>query len=233
MNVSSPSRKHFGTIEEIEQEVPLRRSSPVINQGGSRKLRNPDKVSADDHSHIPSTDGHTKVGPEREASPPVPSLPPSDTKGPAPPALILDYTTPSLAARMSPHLHNSVTPPSSASPLLRQVKFHGSSSTLGSAVSFGSSASIYSAAGGKGDYDISGEVLLSISHVGGLAGGHLAVMVGRARYLAAGNKQGYSNPYIKTYLLPDMSRSTKQKTSVKKKTLNPVYNEVFKVRQFK
>lgn len=152
-------------------------------------------------------------------------------KGPVLPALILDspHTTPSpplmMAARMSPQVRNSPTPPSSTSPLLRQVKFYGSSSTLGSGVSFGSSASVYSAAGGKGNYDISGEVLLGISHVGG----HLEVKVGRARYLAAGNKQGYSNPYIKTYLLPDRSRTTKQKTSIKKKTLNPVYNEVFKV----
>lgn len=92
-------------------------------------------------------------------------------------------------------------------------------------MSVGSSASLYSAAGGKGDYAISGEVLLAIMHVGG----QLEVKVCRARYLAASNKQGYSNAYIKTYLLPDKTRSTKLKTSVKKKCLNPVYNEVLKV----
>lgn len=59
--------------------------------------------------------------------------------------------------------------------------------------------------------------------------GQLEVNVCRARYLAAGSKQGYSNSYVKTYLLPDKARGTKQKTSVKKKTLNPVYNEVLKV----
>ena len=71
--------------------------------------------------------------------------------------------------------------------------------------------------------------MLGITYVGSDAGGHLEVKVCRARYLAAGNKQGYSNSYVKTYLLPDKARSTKQKTSVKKKSLNPVYNEVLKV----
>lgn len=35
--------------------------------------------------------------------------------------------------------------------------------------------------------------------------------------------------YVKTYLLPDMSRQSKRKTTVKKKTLSPVYDETFRV----
>lgn len=85
---------------------------------------------------------------------------------------------------------------------------------------------MYSATG-KGDYDITGEVQFGVSYVGGL----LEVNVGRARYLAAANKKGYSNPYIKTYLLPDKSKSSKLKTSVIRKTLNPVYNETLNVSQ--
>ena len=136
-------------------------------------------------------------------------------------------TTPSPPLRqVSPHLRHSPTPSQTASPLLKQMKFHGSTSTISSAVSFGSSYSAYSSAGGRGgSCDISGEVLLGISYVRD----HLEVNVGRARYLAAGSRQGYSNPYVKTYLLPDRSSSSKMKTSVKKKTLNPVYNEVLKV----
>lgn len=135
-------------------------------------------------------------------------------------------TTPSPPLRqVSPHLRHSPSP-SQASPLLRQMKFHGSSSTIGSAVSFGSSHSAYSSAGGRGrSCDISGEVLLGITYVRD----HLEVNVGRARYLASGSRQGYSNPYVKTYLLPDKSSTSKMKTSVKKKTLNPVYNEVLMV----
>uniref|UniRef100_A0A8C6NI10 Synaptotagmin-like protein 4 n=1 Tax=Nothobranchius furzeri TaxID=105023 RepID=A0A8C6NI10_NOTFU len=37
-----------------------------------------------------------------------------------------------------------------------------------------------------------------------------------------------SNPYVKCYLLPDKSRQSKRKTSIKKKTTNPVYNETLK-----
>ncbi|XP_051892611.1 synaptotagmin-like protein 1 [Pristis pectinata] len=41
----------------------------------------------------------------------------------------------------------------------------------------------------------------------------------------AGAKKNSSNPYVKSYLLPDKSFQGKRKTSVKKKTLNPTFNE--------
>ena len=37
------------------------------------------------------------------------------------------------------------------------------------------------------------------------------------------------NPFIKTYLLPAKGKKSKQKTGVRKKTNNPVYNETMKV----
>ena len=85
--------------------------------------------------------------------------------------------------------------------------------------------SIYSEAGGKGDYDITGEVLVGVYY----KNSQLHIHVERARGLAAADSNGYSDPYIKTYLLPDKAKHTKQKTSVKKKTLDPVYNETLKV----
>uniref|UniRef100_A0A8C7EC63 Synaptotagmin like 2 n=1 Tax=Nothoprocta perdicaria TaxID=30464 RepID=A0A8C7EC63_NOTPE len=42
-------------------------------------------------------------------------------------------------------------------------------------------------------------------------------------------KKGRSDPYVKTYLLPDKARMGKRKTSVKKRTVNPIYNEVLRV----
>ena len=97
--------------------------------------------------------------------------------------------------------------------------------SLSSCSSTSSLTSVYSEAGGKGDCDITGAVLLGVSY----KDGHLHVHIHRASGLAAADNNGYSNPYIKTYLLPDKDRHTKQKTSVKKKTLDPVYNETLKV----
>ncbi|XP_069067767.1 synaptotagmin-like protein 2 isoform X2 [Pleurodeles waltl] len=41
-------------------------------------------------------------------------------------------------------------------------------------------------------------------------------------------KKGRSDPYVKTYLLPDKARMGKRKTSVKRRTINPVYNEILR-----
>ena len=78
----------------------------------------------------------------------------------------------------------------------------------------------------KTAYDITGEVLVGVYY----KNSQLHIQVERARGLAAADRNGYSDPYIKTYLLPDDEKQTKQKTSVKKKTLDPVYNETLRVR---
>ena len=59
--------------------------------------------------------------------------------------------------------------------------------------------------------------------------GQLLVHVERAKGLAATDKGGFSNPYIKTYLLPDKSKHSKKKTGVKHKTVDPFYGEVLRV----
>ncbi|XP_024153382.1 synaptotagmin-like protein 1 isoform X1 [Oryzias melastigma] len=48
----------------------------------------------------------------------------------------------------------------------------------------------------------------------------------------ASARRNRSDPYVKTYLLPDKSHHSKKKTLVKKKTLNPVYDQTlrYKVR---
>uniref|UniRef100_A0A8C5FSN2 C2 domain-containing protein n=2 Tax=Gadus TaxID=8048 RepID=A0A8C5FSN2_GADMO len=38
---------------------------------------------------------------------------------------------------------------------------------------------------------------------------------------------GYSDPFVKIVLKPDMGKKAKCKTQIKKKTLNPEYNEEF------
>nr|XP_040043960.1 synaptotagmin-like protein 1 isoform X2 [Gasterosteus aculeatus aculeatus] len=59
----------------------------------------------------------------------------------------------------------------------------------------------------------------------------LQVKVYRCEEIASARKDR-SDPYVKTYLLPDKSSRSKKKTSVKKKTLNPVYDQTlrYKVR---
>ena len=101
--------------------------------------------------------------------------------------------------------------------------------TLGSLLvpsgSMGSITSMYSASVGKGDYDITGEVELGVW----FKDGQLHVRVVRAKGLAAAKKGGLSDPYVKTYLLPDRGKRSKRKTGVQRKTINPVFNETLKV----
>ncbi|XP_028332267.1 double C2-like domain-containing protein alpha [Gouania willdenowi] len=59
------------------------------------------------------------------------------------------------------------------------------------------------------------------------ARGGLCVGVKRCAHLAAMDVNGYSDPYVKTYLKPDIQKKSKHKTAVLKKTLNPEFNEEF------
>uniref|UniRef100_A0A8C9RAU8 Extended synaptotagmin 1 n=1 Tax=Scleropages formosus TaxID=113540 RepID=A0A8C9RAU8_SCLFO len=54
----------------------------------------------------------------------------------------------------------------------------------------------------------------------------LVVIVHACRYLEACSKDG-SDPYVSFILQPDKNKTTKRKTSIKKKDLNPEYNERF------
>ena len=101
----------------------------------------------------------------------------------------------------------------------------GFGSSLVPSGSIGSITSIYSASVGKGDYDITGDVELGVW----FKDRQLFVRVVKARGLAAAKKGGVSDPYVKTYLLPDRGKHSKRKTSVQRKTVNPVFNEILKV----
>lgn len=57
--------------------------------------------------------------------------------------------------------------------------------------------------------------------------GNLTVKIIQARDLLACDLNGYSDPYVKAYLLPDASKATKHKTKTVKKSLNPEWNEDF------
>ncbi|NXS15013.1 SYTL4 protein, partial [Neodrepanis coruscans] len=96
-----------------------------------------------------------------------------------------------------------------------------SSSTLGSMVS------IYSEAGDFGNVAVTGGISFSLSYEQKTQ--TLFIHVKECRQLAYGDEgKKRSNPYVKTYLLPDKSRQGKRKTTIKRNTINPVYNELLK-----
>ncbi|CAG9857439.1 unnamed protein product [Phyllotreta striolata] len=57
--------------------------------------------------------------------------------------------------------------------------------------------------------------------------GALHVLVKEAKALSAVKANGTSDPFCKSYLLPDKGRSSKQKTPVAKRSVNPVWNHTF------
>nr|XP_048720218.1 synaptotagmin-like protein 4 isoform X2 [Caretta caretta] len=96
-----------------------------------------------------------------------------------------------------------------------------SSSTLGSMVS------IYSEAGDFGSVFVTGEIAFSLSYEHKTQ--TLFIHVKECRQLAyADEAKKRSNPYVKTYLLPDKSRQGKRKTTIKRNSVNPLYNELLK-----
>ncbi|XP_072332614.1 synaptotagmin-like protein 2 isoform X10 [Scyliorhinus torazame] len=89
----------------------------------------------------------------------------------------------------------------------------------------GSTMSIYS--GDFGNIDVRGKMQFSLDYVDKLKEFHIFVV--RCSDLAAAEeKKNRSDPYVKSYLLPDKIKMGKRKTSVKKKSLHPVYNEILR-----
>ncbi|XP_072319074.1 double C2-like domains, gamma [Eucyclogobius newberryi] len=70
-----------------------------------------------------------------------------------------------------------------------------------------------------------GRILVSLCY--NTEKGVLLVGIIRCAHLAAMDSNGYSDPFVKIVLQPDMGKKSKYKTTVKKKTLNPEFNEEF------
>ncbi|XP_062511342.1 synaptotagmin-like protein 4 isoform X2 [Corticium candelabrum] len=82
---------------------------------------------------------------------------------------------------------------------------------------------MYSSASRGKNIAVTGQLYLGVQHHH--LKNRLEVTIVEAKGLAPANSNGTSDPYVKTYLLPDRSQESKRKTRVLRKTLNPVFNE--------
>ncbi|KAM4710148.1 rabphilin-3A isoform 2-T2 [Discoglossus pictus] len=76
-----------------------------------------------------------------------------------------------------------------------------------------------------GELEDRGKILVSLMY--STQQGGLIIGVVRCVHLAAMDANGYSDPFVKLWLKPDVGKKSKFKTQIKKKTLNPEFNEEF------
>lgn len=55
----------------------------------------------------------------------------------------------------------------------------------------------------------------------------LKIKIFEARALKPRSKGGSADPYVKIYIIPDKHKVTKQKTEAARRTLDPIYNQLF------
>ncbi|XP_027891946.1 synaptotagmin-like protein 1 [Xiphophorus couchianus] len=124
----------------------------------------------------------------------------------------------------SDSLNGSLTEPDPAF-----VKTSISNGSLQSSYTLGGSMMSLFSSGDFGAVEVRGRIQYSLVYDNPRE--ELQVKVYRCEDIASARKNR-SDPYVKSYLLPDKSHHSKKKTSVKKKTLNPVYDQTlrYKVR---
>ncbi|XP_029475367.1 synaptotagmin-like protein 1 [Rhinatrema bivittatum] len=113
-----------------------------------------------------------------------------------------------------------------SAPIPRHALLINSSSvsSLSSSTLSGSIMSLYSD-GDIGNVEVKGCIQFSLQY--DTRKKELHVVIIQCRDLAEAKKHR-ADPYVKTYLLPDKSSQSKRKTAVKKRCLNPLFNETLK-----
>uniref|UniRef100_A0ABM5EW71 Synaptotagmin-like protein 2 isoform X1 n=1 Tax=Pogona vitticeps TaxID=103695 RepID=A0ABM5EW71_9SAUR len=130
--------------------------------------------------------------------------------------LLLSETESDTASEISFQLNGHKKSPS--------VGSHSSGMASVSSVS-GSVLSVYS--GDFGNVDAQGLVQFALDY--DEKNREFQIFVSQCKDLAVvDEKKARTDPYVKTYLLPDKARMGKRKTSVKKRTVSPIYNEVLR-----
>ncbi|KAK7138650.1 hypothetical protein R3I93_015930 [Phoxinus phoxinus] len=112
----------------------------------------------------------------------------------------------------------------SGSTELDYTRFGSVSSLTSHHMMNGSLMSLYSV-GDFGDVVVSGRIQFSLQY--DIKKEELHVHIISCQDLASARKNR-SDPYVKVYLLPDNTSRSKKKTAMKRKTLNPVYDETMK-----
>ncbi|XP_021231206.1 synaptotagmin-like protein 1, partial [Numida meleagris] len=209
-------------LEEKEDEQGAREESPAEDRVPAAVELQPDPIAPEgttmspspQHSEVPAGewDGPGQPGDGVDGSTLGNSSAEEDEEEPDP-------------ARSSPGAgQDAQTPQDGGAPRGSALSASSSVSSLSSSTLSGSLRSLYSEAE-LGRVPVRGCVQFSLRYEA--AAQELQVHVVRCRELAEAKRQR-SDPYIKTYLLPDKSNRSKRKTSVRKRSLDPVFNETLK-----
>ncbi|XP_078505254.1 synaptotagmin-like protein 3 isoform X2 [Lissotriton helveticus] len=144
----------------------------------------------------------------------------------------------SISSRIenSPHLLQLVNRAKEEEAFARRHSIQGEeskphiSTIFSEGVKHGSECSISSTCSDGGNFDntvVTGEIELSIKF--NFKTSNLEICIKACKNLAYGDeKKKRCNPYVKIYLLPDKSPQSKQKTSLKKNTVDPSFYEILK-----
>ncbi|XP_072211439.1 synaptotagmin-like protein 1 isoform X2 [Excalfactoria chinensis] len=216
-------------LEDKEDEEGAREESPNEDGVPADTELQPDPTAPEGTTVSPSLqqadvpageqDGPGQPGDRVDGNPFGTSSVEEDEEEPSP-----AHSSPGVGQDADPPPCGRTSPQDGRSPPVAALSSSSSISSLSSSTLSGSLLSLYS------DSEllrvpVRGCVQFSLRYEA--AAQELRVHVVRCRQLAEAKRQR-SDPYIKTYLLPDKSNRSKRKTSVRKRSLDPVFNETLK-----